>query len=146
MTSRAGARTGGDGGVTLVETVLTVAVMGTAVVTIVGGLLTSAVGSDYNRDQADAAVVERNLAEALAALPYQACPASYVPAYTPPAGYTATVTAVEYWNTAAGAFTVTCPAADYGFERLTIRVASTDGRDVEQLQVEKRAVQPGEAS
>ena len=44
-----------DAGVTMVELLLTIAIMGIAVVTIVGGMMTAVLGSDFNRKQSDLA-------------------------------------------------------------------------------------------
>jgi type II secretory pathway pseudopilin PulG len=135
---------GDDAGVTLVELILTVAIMGIAIVTIVGGAMTSILDSDYNHKQADAANVLQAYADSVAALVYQPCSAAYAPAYTPPTGYTVAIAGTEYWDTATSAFISTCPASDYGLERLTLQVSSTDSRANETLQVEKRIAVTGQ--
>jgi type II secretory pathway pseudopilin PulG len=135
---------GDDEGVTLVELILTVAIMGIAVVTIVGGAMTSILDSDYNHKQADAANILQAYADSVAALAYQPCSASYAPAYTPPTGYTVGIVGTEYWDTVTSAFIATCPAADFGLERLTLQVASSDSRANEVLQVEKRIAVTGQ--
>lgn len=135
---------GDDAGVSLVELILTIAIMGIAIVTIVGGAMTSILDSDYNRKQADAANVMRAYADSVAAVAYQPCSASYAPAYTPPTGYSVSIVTTEYWDTATSAFISTCPAADYGFERLTLQVSSPDARANEVLQVEKRIAVAGQ--
>ncbi|MDX6229600.1 MAG: hypothetical protein QOI76_2990 [Frankiales bacterium] len=126
------------------ELLLTVAIMGIAIVTIVGGAMTSILDSDYNHKQADASNVVQAYADSVAALAYQPCSASYVPAYTPPTGYVVGVVGTEYWDTVTSAFISTCPAADYGLERLTLQVTSTDSRANEVLQVEKRIAVTGQ--
>ncbi|MDX6212144.1 MAG: hypothetical protein QOF82_1231, partial [Frankiales bacterium] len=135
---------GDDAGVTLVELILTVAIMGIAIVTIVGGAMTSILDSDYNHKQADAANILQAYADSVAAVAYQPCSASYSPAYAPPTGYSVGIVSTEYWDTVTSAFISTCPAADYGLERLTLQVSSTDSRATEVLQVEKRIAVTGQ--
>ncbi|MDX6204090.1 MAG: hypothetical protein QOF39_147 [Frankiales bacterium] len=135
----------GDAGVTLVELILTVAIMGIAIVTIVGGAMTSILDSDYNHKQADAANVLQAYADSVAAMAYQPCLASYSPAYTPPTGYSVSILGTEYWDSTNSMFISTCPGAgDYGLERLTLQVTSTDSRASEVLQVEKRIAVAGQ--
>jgi type II secretory pathway pseudopilin PulG len=133
-----------DEGTTLLELLLTIAIMGIAVATIVGGAMTAVVGSDANHKQADISSAVRAFADDVVALPYQACLATYSPPYVAPAGLTASITAVEYWDSPTSAFLSTCPASDFGYERLTLLVASVDGRASETVQVEKRAQVTGQ--
>jgi type II secretory pathway pseudopilin PulG len=132
-----------------VELILTVAIMGIAIVTIVGGAMTSILDSDYNHKQADASNILRAYADSVAAMAYQPCLASYSPAYSPPTGYSVSIISTEYWDTTTNAFISSaslgsCPTADFGFERLTLQVTSTDSRANETLQVEKRIAVTGQ--
>jgi type II secretory pathway pseudopilin PulG len=116
-----------DRGETLLELLITVAIMGVAVVTLVGGIATSIRMSDIHRKQATAGEYVRVFAEAIetyvTASPtkYAACANkdTYTPAYTADPAYTALVanptytveiTKVRYWNgsSTAGAFAGTC--------------------------------------
>lgn len=141
-------------GLTLVETLVAVAIMGLAFASILGALATSITGSDLHRKQAIAQTVLRNKAELVKKTPYQICgtAGSYEAqvAYTPPApdaGFGSTVTAVDHYATivSGGAARpspvpspATCPVADEGFQRLTIRVTSPQGEVDKTMKVFKR--------
>lgn len=127
-------------GETLVELLVTVVIVGTAVVALVGALALAVRVSDIHRKQATAGAAVRAFAEAIetrvsATAGYVNCatPASYAGAYTgTPNGYTATITAVEYWD--GTAFATTC-TTDTGIQRVSLQVASDDGRATETLDV-----------
>jgi type II secretory pathway pseudopilin PulG len=131
-----------DGGETLIELVVSVSIMGVALVAVMAGLGTSVVVSDIHRKQATAGSVLRNYAEAINAVVtgggYVDCPLSssvYAspPGFTPPSGYSATVVpgSMRYWN--GSDWQPTCPAADTGLQQLTAQVASADDRATETL-------------
>lgn len=133
----------GERGETLIELLVTVLILGTAVVALVGGLGLAVRVSDMHRKQATAGAAVRAFAEALqtkvAANPtgYEECAlntsASYTSAYAgPPTGYTASIDVVMYWN--GSAFVATC-SPDLGVQRISITVASNDGRASESLDV-----------
>ncbi|HVT76318.1 MAG TPA: type II secretion system protein [Acidimicrobiales bacterium] len=50
--------------------------------------------------------------------------------------YTATVTSVLYWS--GTSFVETCPSPDTGLQRVSLRIASSDGKDVETVDLVKR--------
>jgi prepilin-type N-terminal cleavage/methylation domain-containing protein len=66
----------GDDGVTLIELVISIAILGIAFVAILGGMFTLQTSSTYHTRQADGANDIRQYAEVVSALPYQTCPAS----------------------------------------------------------------------
>ncbi len=72
-------RSRGDDGLTLIEVLVTVVILGIAFVTVVGGMAVSIAGSDMHRKQATSQTVLRNLAESLKAAPYQ-CSGDYTEA------------------------------------------------------------------
>jgi Tfp pilus assembly protein PilV len=92
-------------GESLIELLVALLIMGTAVVAVVGGLGTAIIMSDVHRKQAGVAghlkIFAANLESAIAASPTQyvdcATLGSY-PDYTPGAPYDADVTRVLYWN------------------------------------------------
>lgn len=135
----------GEAGVTLVEVLVAVVILGMAMAAIVGAMGTSIFASDVHRRQATEEVVLRDYAETLAAASYVTCAttSSYQSvSFTPPTGFTATVTAVEFYNSATPAFESTystCPAIDSGLQRLSLQVASSDARATETLQIVKRS-------
>jgi len=130
-------RVSDDRGETLLEILVAVVLLGVAVVSVVGALLTTVQMSDLHRKQASAAATARDYAETVerrvAAGGYVSCaPASaYLPSvvgFGTPAGYTATTTSVRYWTgTGWGS---TC-AADQGLQLASVEVRSVDGRAVE---------------
>lgn len=125
-----------EDGATLVEILVAVVIMGVAFAAIIGGVTTSIMASDMHRKEATAETVLRSYAEAVKAAAYVTCAASYSPAFTPPAGYTASVTKVEYWN-GSNDFDATC-TLDRGLQRLTLAADASDGKASETLQVVKR--------
>ena len=137
------ARTGVESGVSLIEVVISVFIMGVAFAVIVGGLGTAIIGSDLQRRQADADVALRATAETIS---YDPCgtAASYTPASSP-AGLTVTVARVTYWNgddkyeeEPGGAAPATC-ATDPPLQLLDLEAESTGGRLISRsLQVVKR--------
>ncbi len=99
----------GQAGETLVETLATVAIAGLAIVTFVGALFAVVTVSQYHRNEARVETMLRGYAEQLkasvGALRYRECatPADYggpsltLPPGTP-SGYTATLSAVAFWD------------------------------------------------
>ena len=124
-----------DAGFTLVELLLTVAILGIAVLAVVGAMMTSIQVSDLGRRQAEGQAQLRVYAEAVAAVPYAACTPSYATSYVALPGYAAAMT-VAYWN-GTSAFTTTC-GTDQGLQRVTLTITATDGRGVESLALAKR--------
>jgi len=126
---------GDDDGETLIELIMAVAIMGIAVVAIVGGFATTILMSDIHRKQATAGAYVRSYAEAVNGHYDQSASPNYPPAalgFTVPAGFTATVTPpVLCWTgTAFG----TCLASST-VQQVTLNVASTDSRASESLVV-----------
>lgn len=124
-----------DAGETLIELIIAMAIMGIAVVAIVGGLATSIMMSDIHRKQTTAGAYVRSYAEAVSGH-YDASPSpsSYLPAavgLTVPSGFTATVTQVRCWT---GTEFGTCSASS-SVQQVTLKVASTDSRASESLVV-----------
>lgn len=138
-----------ESGTTLLEIMIAVAILGISFVALLGGMTTSIIASDFHRKEATAGAALRNFAEAVKAEAYDGtCPATYSPAFTPPndpsgAPYVATIASTEYWEAGTGTapttatFTPTC-VADAGLQRLTVQVASPDGRAIETLTILKR--------
>jgi type II secretory pathway pseudopilin PulG len=129
---------GEETGETLIELLVSVVIMGTAVVVLLGGLATSIRLSVIHREQAVAGAQVRAFAEAVetavAASPsaYVACAgtAAYGGVYTPLTGYTSQVTEVRYWS--GSAFDASC-TTDSGVQRVTLSVHSADAMVDESL-------------
>jgi type II secretory pathway pseudopilin PulG len=133
-------RPAGAQGETLVELLVAVVIMGIAVVAVVGGIATGITMSDIHRKQATAGAYVRDFAEAIengvaTASKYTtgaAAAATYKPLYTPPnTSYTASITAVSCWN--GSAFATVEPCVDTGVQKISVKVASNDGRASETL-------------
>jgi Tfp pilus assembly protein PilV len=135
-----------EAGTTLVEVLMTVAILGIAVVAIVAGMGTSIIGTDHHRKQAQAQTVLLSAADAVKSQtvnPYQACATttSYAAGggVSLPAGWTpsaVTVRSVTYWN--GSAFASSCAAPDSKLQLIEIEVASPDGRATESVAIVKR--------
>ena len=140
-----------DRGETLIEVVLAVAILGITVVAIMGGMVTTILGSDIHRKQSVATTVLTGSAEVLKepATTFEPCAtttsAGYlaaVAAVNRPAGWPAPViTSLSYWD--GTAFQSTCyDKAAFGrllrLQQITLRVSSPDGRSVETLDLVKR--------
>lgn len=144
-----------EGGMTLVEVVITVAIISIAFVAILSALGVMISSGALHRQQTRSETAARNAAE------FVKQPASYVACATPtsynlssvnlPSGYTATVISVQVIdNAAAGSPTYsssTCPGSDPGVQRISIRVCPhgvADGSctagsdDAQSVQVIKR--------
>src|SRR3954451_9390012 len=93
-----------DRGETLLELVISIAILGVAVVAIASGIALSIKASDIHRKEVTASAYVRDFAEALetsvAGSGYAACAtsSSYASAYTAPSPYSSAVAKVEYWN------------------------------------------------
>ena len=144
-----------DSGETLIELIVTIAIMSTAVVAIVGATATSIHLSDIHRKQAKAGSYVRAYAEALetavAQSPtgYQYCatPSDYTgnSIYpSPESGYVPSATAVRVWTGSTWAPPGSC-GTDIGVQRVTLQVALA-GQVTESLDVIiRRPCRPGDA-
>jgi subtilisin family serine protease len=142
MPSRARCRSS-DAGETLLEVLIAVAIMGIAVVAIVGGIATSILMSDIHRKQATAGAYVRNYAEAVVA--YVAVLGNFdagaSPDYSPlkvgfaapTGGFVASVTSVRCWVDSSKQFG-TCPAGS-SLQQVTVNIASSDSRASESIVV-----------
>ena len=121
-----------DRGESLIELLVALSIMGTAIAVLLAGLATTINMSVVHREQAEAGVHVRAFAEAVentvAANPsgYVPCAttSSYLAVYTAPAGFTRSVVEIKYWN---GAWANSC-GTDQGVQRVTLRVESADGK------------------
>jgi type II secretory pathway pseudopilin PulG len=123
-----------DSGETLIELVVAMAIMSTAVVAVLGCLVTGVMVSDIHRKQSTADVTLHNYAEAITRTVdtggYPTGCAALSVSFTPPSGYSATITKVGYWSGSAWSSGCT---TDSGLRQLTLQVASNDSRAVEKL-------------
>lgn len=114
-------------GESLVELLVAMVVLGITVTGILGALLVTTQASGQHRRQVQAQNALRGWAEQVSAAAYTDCAvAGSIAAPSPalPAGFTATVTAVRYWN--GTAFVASCTTgADAGIQRVSLRVTAT---------------------
>jgi Tfp pilus assembly protein PilE len=137
-------------GETLIELLVAVIILSTAVLALVGGLGLAVMVSDIHRKQATAGAAVRAFAETLerrVAAPSGSNPTGYVDcatatsyagSYPAPTGYTATVVDVWFWAGTAfapPAGPCTSPAVDTGVQLVKLKVESSDGRASETLDV-----------
>lgn len=147
-----------DDGVTLIEILLTVMFLGSAVTAILGGMASSLLFSDVNNKMATAETYVRNVAEDLKTYDpdtgnppdaYEECwsGTGYSAGPLKPDGFGEPTLQVEVWDAATGTFVApgeltTCQGgspADQGLQRITITVSSDNGRvQNRQLQTVKR--------
>jgi prepilin-type N-terminal cleavage/methylation domain-containing protein len=126
MTRRAHA----DDGMTLIELMVTISIMGVAFATILAGLSGMFRSNTQTRQLAVAETYIRRYADDLQAATYVPCAsaAAYQSSFsaTVPTGYTAQVASVKYWNGDASSpsFGTTC-ATDQGVQQVTLTVATT---------------------
>jgi type II secretory pathway pseudopilin PulG len=134
-----------EGGETLIELLVALAIMGIAIVVLLGGMTTSLTTSSEHRTHADAEVVLVDAIESLkdqARNPYVPCATgssySATSGVSLPAGWTAATVnySVSYWD-GANAFVGSC-AADNKLQKLTVTVTDPSSKVVESLSTYKR--------
>lgn len=131
-----------ESGETLVETMVSMVLLGLLATGIVIGLDTNIRTADLDSQLAGSESVLRSFAQAWDAQPYLACTSSANPygsgqpqGFTPPAGYTTSLQSpVTVWDgdrtaaaSASGAKFVNCPASDTGLQGLTLKVTPPRG-------------------
>jgi prepilin-type N-terminal cleavage/methylation domain-containing protein len=124
-------------GFTLVEVIVTVALISIAFVGILGAVGALVLSSVQNRNAASSEAVVRSAAaytQSITSTPYLACNQAPLATYNIsgvplPAGFTASITDVQFWNGDSSPATFSLgpgcpPGGDQGLERVTVRVAS----------------------
>lgn len=136
-------RRAGQGGVSLLEVLIAVALVSLTVLALATAFLTLVRTNDATASQQEADHAASNYAESLKAAEYQPCTTTATPAYgtdpslwNPPSGVQVSVVDVEYWDPATGAYVGSCPTADGGTQRLTLRAEYRDRE--RQAQIVKR--------
>jgi type II secretory pathway pseudopilin PulG len=130
-----------DSGETLVELLVSIVVMSTAVMALVAAVATSIRLSDLHRKQSVAGAAARSYAEALdtsiaaATTAYVPCATTYSPTFAAPTGYTLLTPTVTYWNGSAFVSSGCTAANDSGVQKVTVGVKSNDNMVTERLDI-----------
>ena len=141
-----GHRARDERGETLVESLVTVTILGTVVVAVMFGLATAVNLSKTQRDRADAAVVLAAAADAVDSATYVPCPGVSTASYDPTAGVTlpsgwssanVRVVAVRAWD---GAAFSACASTDRGLQLVTVEVRAPGDDETRRVDVLKRGV------
>lgn len=128
----------GEEGVTLIETLVALAIFGVCFAVVIGGMTTSVVVSDHHQKEATAETLLRAFAESQKSS-YSNCqltPSTTVVIGSYTESFTTTPQGIMYWNGAT--FSTTCPATDMGLQKLSLQVRSNDGRATETVEIVKR--------
>ena len=153
--SRAVDRRAGQAGVTLIESIIAVAVVSLVVLALFAALTTILLSTNANRRTVRSGIEATTLAESVRRLTYVDCESFTAmqnrlligtPAvYTPPTGYSVVVSEVRYLGSASSStpsFDTSCNPAtdpDRGVQRVVLRVTATGSPTVsEDIVVHKR--------
>ena len=128
-----------DDGLTLIELLITITILGLAITAMLGGMITLLSTSGLHRNQADVSSVVESAAEAVKADTYTSCAASYSVPSSGQSDASVTSVTVSYWNTTGTGFTTPCPTPDQGLQLVTITATSNNGSVSQSLSVVKAA-------
>lgn len=141
-----------EGGFSLAEILISVTILGIAIIGLTSAMGTASLASDYHRKQATADTVLKSYAEVLKQrvqlVSYVGCTTTYATpsTWTAESGYTVSIVpgSFRYWHAAAPSpangwttddpFSTVC-GADEGAQKLTLKAVSDDGRDIETLDI-----------
>jgi Tfp pilus assembly protein PilE len=126
-----------DRGETLLELVITIAILGVCVVGIGAGIALSVKISSIHRNQATADAFLHNYAESIQT-GYTACasPSTYTSGLPTPNGFAGPTSSVKFWDGTSFTTLSPCtPASDPGLQQVTLSLNSTDGFTSESLVV-----------
>ncbi|MGB3409585.1 MAG: prepilin-type N-terminal cleavage/methylation domain-containing protein [Microthrixaceae bacterium] len=130
-----------QGGFSLIEVLVALAIASAVVVGLASGLLALIRTDTSTAEQQKVQLWLGSYSESIKAAPYRPChlspdaatPQAYFDAYKtwdvrwePPAGVTLSVTRVEYWDKASADFIDTCGAMDQGTQRLNLQIKWRD--------------------
>ncbi len=138
-------RSDGERGDTLVEVMMTVAIVGIAFTGILTGLATAINLSAMDRGDANVRTVLVSASESVKSQTYVPCPDANNNSYNPTSGVTlpsgwsssnVVVTQLYGWN---GTSFTTCPATDQKLQLIAVRATSPDGRSTDSIEIIKRS-------
>jgi len=123
-------------GETLIETLVSTALLGIVGVGIIGAIASVLISTDIDRRISRGETVLRSYVAAIEDAPYTAG-GGYSPDYIAPKGFSATITGVSCWDgsgpavvpaTAGSLPFGSCGGADRGLQRISVKVTSTGSR------------------
>ena len=127
----------GQAGVSLIEVLITVVLMGTAMVAFCSGMFMMVKASDMTQRQALAEAELRRLVESVRAASYQPCPVTTEypgSLFTLGTSFQSKSVAVQYWvggEAVPSTFAVSCPSdGDKGVQKLKVTVVDKSGLQV----------------
>jgi prepilin-type N-terminal cleavage/methylation domain-containing protein len=112
----------GRRGMTFIEVLIAVALLGVIVVTMMAGLSSIALATGHHRQQTTLELLVRSEAEYLKSQTYSPRPAAY--ASLSATGYTVSITQVQYWDPASGTWTA---ITDNGLQQISVTVTAPGG-------------------
>jgi prepilin-type N-terminal cleavage/methylation domain-containing protein len=144
----------GEAGVTLIELLVAMVIMGFAVVLIVSALGTAVIVANVSDQRARAQTIVQTWGEQVVNANYQPCSqktgaTSYLPgnngvsSTVVPTGYTPSITSVKIWTsgtTSPAAFTEPVSCTDTGLQKITLSVKPPSGRGTQLLVLLKRTL------
>lgn len=135
-------RASGEAGETLLELLVSITILGVAVIAIASGLAGTVMVSSLHRQQSDAQRALRNYAESLESGSYNPCTSTSAASYSlgSTAGFVAPTVTVTYWNNSTPGFQPSCPSGgDTGLQKVKISLQSADGRVADSVAVVLRS-------
>lgn len=115
-----------DAGETLIESLVTIAILGVAVVALLGAILIGIKTSVVHRKNAQAQAELRSWAEQISSTSYLDCATeSHFARPALPAGFTPSISDVQHWN--GSAFDNAACGPDRGLQKITLRISVADG-------------------
>jgi Tfp pilus assembly protein PilV len=110
-------------GMTFIEVLIAVALLGVIVVTMMAGLSSIALATGHHRQQTTLELLVRSEAEYLKSQTYSPRPAAY--ASLSATGYTVSITQVQYWDPASATFSAA--NTDNGLQQISVTVTAPGG-------------------
>jgi Tfp pilus assembly protein PilV len=125
-----GARLGDQRGETLIELMITITIMASAIVAVLAGIAVAVNSSDEQKKDVGVTVVLHDFAEAVQAAPYSSTPCAAPTGinYSAPSGFQALTTpqVTGCYNTTNGTWCTPPGCTDYGLVRLKLTVTTSD--------------------
>ncbi|MGZ6888055.1 MAG: prepilin-type N-terminal cleavage/methylation domain-containing protein [Acidimicrobiia bacterium] len=128
----------GQHGETLIETLVSTALLGIVGIGIIGAIASVLISTDIDRKISASETVLRSYIAAIEDAPYAPCGAmGYASDYTAPHGYTPEITEATYWDgigpkpvpATNGALSFgPCGGTDHGLQKISVRVTSAGSR------------------